>query len=212
MIVIGAKGLAKELLTVLEWNGNLGDVFFFDNINADTPDLLFDKFPVIKSWESLEEHFRLRCRDFAIGVGGAQNRKHLTQKATSIGGNPCSIISNHALIGNYGNTLRSGVCVMSRASISCDVEIGHATLIDTAAIISHDVRIGDYCQISPGAKLLGRTTIGEGTEIGSNAVVLPGIQVRIECKVGAGAVVTRDVVNGSVVVGIPSRPITKVID
>ena len=49
MVIIGAKGFAKELLEVLvstKYNYNEENLFFFDNINPEIPDLLFDKFKV----------------------------------------------------------------------------------------------------------------------------------------------------------------------
>ncbi|OAD21267.1 transferase hexapeptide repeat containing protein, partial [Candidatus Thiomargarita nelsonii] len=52
MVIIGAKGLAKELLTVLSWNKDTNNLCFFDNINADAPDYLNGTFPVLKSWET----------------------------------------------------------------------------------------------------------------------------------------------------------------
>ena len=74
MVIIGAKGLAKELLTILQWNKDVNDLFFFDNFNADIPDLLYGRFPVLKSWEALEVHFLSKSPQFALGVGGARPR------------------------------------------------------------------------------------------------------------------------------------------
>lgn len=42
--------------------------------------------------------------------------------------------------------------------------------------------------------------------IGSSAVLLPGVRIGRGAVVGAGAVVTRDVAPGSVVCGVPARP------
>ncbi|OAD20605.1 hexapeptide transferase family protein, partial [Candidatus Thiomargarita nelsonii] len=117
----------------------------------------------------------------------------LSEKVTDIGGRLCSIISNQALVGEYGNIIGNGVCILSHATITCDVYLGDGTLINKAAIISHDAKVGRYCDISPGAKILGRTAIGDCTAIGTNAVLLPDVKVGSNCEVGAGAVVTKDV-------------------
>jgi len=180
-----------------------------DNINADTPDVLYDQFPVLKSWEALEKHFQCNSCEFAIGVGGARTRKFLAEKVISLGGKLSSIVSNHALIGEFGNKIGLGVCILSHAVITGDVDIGEGSLINKAVIISHDAKIGNYCEISPGAKILGRTTIGDRTEIGTNAVVLPDVIIGTDCKVGAGAVVTKNVSNGLTVVGVPAKPLKK---
>ena len=46
--------------------------------------------------------------------------------------------------------------------------------------------------------------------LGANAVVLPGVRVGQRAVVGSGAVVTRDVPDDTVVVGVPAKPIGKV--
>lgn len=210
MIIMGAKGLAKELLAVLQWNGEAGDVFLFDNVNPDTPDMLYGRFAVVKSWEALGEHFSAHSPEFVLGVGGPRARLALCEKAVSLGGTLCSLISKHALIGDFGVKIGDGVCILSHATITIDVEIGEGTLINKAVVMSHDTRVGKYCEVSPGARVLGRATIGDRTEIGTNAVVLPDIAVGKDCRVGAGAVVTRDVPDGSTVMGVPARPVQRI--
>jgi acetyltransferase-like isoleucine patch superfamily enzyme len=53
-------------------------------------------------------------------------------------------------------------------------------------------------------------TIRRGARIGGGAVLLPGIEIGEEAFVGAGAVVLGDVEPGTVVVGVPARPIRQV--
>lgn len=209
MVIIGARGLARELLAVLQWNGETNNLLFFDNVNVDSPGFMYGQFPILKSWQVLEEHLLTKSPEFVLGVGGAETRKILTEKIVSMGGKPCSIISKHALVGEFGNEIGNGVCVLSHATITGDANIGDGALINKAVIISHDAKVGQYCEISPGAKILGRTIIGDQTEIGANAVVLPDVIVGSDCKVGAGAVVTKNVPDGYTVVGIPAKPVKK---
>ena len=49
------------------------------------------------------------------------------------------------------------------------------------------------------------TIIRSGASIGSNATILPGLTIGEGALVGAGAVVTRDVLAGTVVAGVPAR-------
>ncbi len=49
--------------------------------------------------------------------------------------------------------------------------------------------------------------IGAGSWLGAGTVVLPGVTIGRRVAVGAGSVVTRDLPDGCVAVGIPARPV-----
>jgi UDP-2-acetamido-3-amino-2,3-dideoxy-glucuronate N-acetyltransferase len=51
------------------------------------------------------------------------------------------------------------------------------------------------------------TLVKRGAVIGANATIVCGVILGDGCFVGAGAVVTRDVMPGEEVVGVPARPI-----
>ena len=54
--------------------------------------------------------------------------------------------------------------------------------------------------------------IKERAHIGANAVILPGVTIGADAIVAAGAVVSRDVMPGTVVGGVPAKPIGSVKD
>jgi acetyltransferase-like isoleucine patch superfamily enzyme len=54
--------------------------------------------------------------------------------------------------------------------------------------------------------------IGAGTWLGIGVVVLPGVTIGQGCAVGANAVVTRDLADFSVAVGVPARVIGDALD
>jgi acetyltransferase-like isoleucine patch superfamily enzyme len=60
--------------------------------------------------------------------------------------------------------------------------------------------------INPLASISGGVVIGDRTLIGTAAAVLQYINVGSDASVGAGAVVTKDVADGTTVVGVPARP------
>lgn len=159
MVIIGANGLGKELLTLLIWNNDPDNLYFFDEDCVAVPDLLSGRFPVLKSWAALKEHFLINSPEFALGVGTAVTRKLLSEKVVSVGGKLCSIIANDALIGEFINSIGDGVCILSQAIVTSDVRIGNGTLVNKAVIISHEAQVGRYCAISPSAKIFGGATI-----------------------------------------------------
>lgn len=95
-------------------------------------------------------------------------------------------------------------------SSSCYVQ-GHA-----------GVSIGDDTIFGPGVKIISANhdrsdfsrwskaepvRIGRHCWLGANAVILPGTELGDNVVVGAGAVVTNSFPNGSIVAGVPAKPI-----
>ncbi|MBD2568820.1 serine O-acetyltransferase [Anabaena lutea] len=89
--------------------------------------------------------------------------------------------------------------------VHCNVKIGnrvqiyhHVTLAAQVPIASeHKIFIGDDVIICAGAVIVGRGN--QSLSIGSGAII------------GANAVVTKDVLPGQTVVGVPARPIQKAV-
>ena len=69
--------------------------------------------------------------------------------------------------------------------------------------------MGDFVEISPGVVLLGRCEVGSYTHIGANATILPGLKLGQHVIIGAGSVVTKDVPNNCMMVGVPAKLVKK---
>lgn len=205
MIVIGAKGFAKELLETLYENG-VDEICFFDDVTKEVPKTLYGKYPVITGIDKLAEVLKL-SPNFIIGVGGTVIREKVAQKIISVGGRLQSLVSKKASVGHFDTTYGDGTVILNGAIITNDVTIGEGCIINKASILSHDVILGNYCEVSPGARLLGRVVVDAYTSIGTNAVVLPDVKIGKNCVIGAGAVVTKDVPDNQTVVGIPAKAI-----
>lgn len=205
MLIVGAKGFAKEVLEVLHQNNELENLVFYDDITPNLPNLLYGTFPVLKSFEQAKEYFENKDQRFTIGIGNPILRSKMNEKFTGIGGVLHSTISIDASIGSYGVEIGAGTNILQGAIISNDVKIGKANIIYYNSVITHDVELGDFVEISPAVKLLGRCRVGDFTSIGSNATILPDIKIGKNVIIGAGSVVTKDVPNNCTVVGIPAK-------
>ena len=96
------------------------------------------------------------------------------------------------------------------------------------------ISIGNYVRINSGVQLIthdggcwvlrhlkqeladvdlfGRITIGDNVHIGTNALIMPGVTIGNNCIIGVGAIVTKDIPDNSIAVGIPARVIESVFD
>lgn len=206
MILVGAKGHAKEVYQVLSAGEGTPDISFFDDVSEDLPSTLHGC-PIVRSLKEAEEELRKDDR-FVLALGGVQARRDLYAAFRDIGGEPKSIISGNAFVGQNAD-LSDALNIMAFATVYNSAEVATGTLVNSYASIHHDSVVGAFAEISPGARVLGRSKVGAYTSIGSNATVLPDVSVGDRCVVGAGAVVTRDVQNGEKVVGVPAVPIEK---
>ncbi len=210
MLVIGAQGFAKQMLVVLSQLNLTRDLVFYDDLNQDAPDTLYDSFPVLHSNEEAREYFEKTCRDFTIGVAGVRNRYNIFNKFKMLGGNAVTLISPTAVIGEFDCRIGEAVSILTGCVIENSVRIGKGTLVNLHTLITHDSTVGEFCELSPGVISLGRCTIGDYVTIGTGAILLPRIRIGNNAIIGAGAIVSKDIEAGKVVMGVPARVIRSV--
>ncbi len=110
-----------------------------------------------------------------------------------------------------GNNVKIG----SLVHIDYNVKIGENTLIEGSVYIPPLSRIGNNVFIGPAAvltndpyppsnKMVG-VTIEDNAIIGSRAVIIAGVTIGKNSVVAMGAVVTKDVPENTVVIGIPAK-------
>ncbi len=213
MLIIGAKGFAKELLEILDNNKQLKDLVFYDDLNSDIK-MVFKTFPVLKNEKDVKKHFKLYGKDFLLGIGNPLMRYKMYKKFEGLGGTLSGCISPFSRIGKYNVNIGSGTNILDNAIISNNVEIGMGCIIYYNAVVTHDCVINDFVEISPSVNLLGRCRIQSYTHIGANATILPGITIGKNVIVGAGSVVTKNITDNCIVAGVPAvikRKVSEII-
>lgn len=204
MIIVGAKGFAKEVLEVLHQLNQLENIVFYDDVNTDVPYVLYERFPVLKTMDQAYDYFKSVDNRFTIGIGNPILRKKIAIQFEQVGGVFTSVISPLANIGNYGNTFGEGCNIMTGTVITNDINIGKGVLINLNCTVGHDSHLGDFVELSPGVHISGNCKIGNYCNIGTNATILPKITLGENVIVGAGSVVTKHIPDNSIVVGIPA--------
>jgi sugar O-acyltransferase (sialic acid O-acetyltransferase NeuD family) len=209
MLIIGAKGFAKEVLTIFSQSDSTENIFFYDDITENVPLMLYGQFPVLRNMNEVIELFEQDKR-FTLGIGNPKLRYDLYRKFSQIGGVPTSVISPFAHVGKFGNTIGNGVSLMTGTIVTNDVKISDGALINLNCTIGHNSCIGRFAELSPGVHISGNCFVGDFSIIGTGAVILPKIKVGNNVVVGAGAVVRKDVEDNICVAGVPAKFIKKV--
>src|SRR5690554_701740 len=209
MLVIGAGGFAKEILEIVHQNNELDNLCFYDDVNIDAPQKLYNKFPVLKSLDEVEEYFKTVDNRFTIGIGNPFLRYKLFEKFSKVNGKLTSVISKFSEIGDYGVSIGDGCNILKNVKISNDVKIGKGTMIYYNSVITHDVEIGEFVEISPNVNVLGKAKIGNKTHIATGAIIFPDLKIGDNVIVGAGSIVTKNLPNNCTVIGSPAKIIKK---
>jgi len=140
-----------------------------------------------------------------------------------------NIIGNNFQTGNKANireynTIGDNVSIGTLSIVEHHVIIGNGVRIHSQVFIPEFTVLEDNCWIGPNVvitnakypkssnvkKELKGALVKKNAIIGANCTLLPGVEIGEHAIVGAGSVVTKNVINYSVVAGNPAVPINSV--
>jgi UDP-2-acetamido-3-amino-2,3-dideoxy-glucuronate N-acetyltransferase len=99
--------------------------------------------------------------------------------------------------------IQSHTFICSGVEIEDEVFVGHGTLFINDKFPRATSESGELKTEADWS--LQRTVVERGAALGSGVVILGGVRIGAGALVGAGAVVTRDVLAGQTVAGVPAR-------
>lgn len=207
MLVIGAKGFAKEVLEIFHQLGQVENLCFYDDVNKNLGDLLFEKFPILNNVDKVNNFFSKVGTDFTIGIGNPYLRFKMYQKFSNLGGTFVSAIHPNSQIGSYDVEIENGCVILSNAIFSNSTKMGKGCIVYYNVVITHDCIIEDFVELSPNVILLGNVKVGSFSHIGANATILPNVKIGKNVIIGAGSVVTKNVPDNCMFLGVPAKKV-----
>ncbi len=207
IVIYGAGGFAREVLTVIEdvnrdrpsWEF----IGFIDDREAAVGTVL-DGFPVLggKRWLA----GRSQMPHVVIGIGAPAVRRKIALRLQELGAKVPVLIHPNAVLSSRVD-LAAGTIVTAGNVLTTGIRLGHHVLLNLMCTVGHDCRLGDFVAVAPGTNISGNVSIEEGAEIGTGVKIIQGVTVGGWTVVGAGAVVTRDLPCNCTAVGVPARAI-----
>jgi sugar O-acyltransferase (sialic acid O-acetyltransferase NeuD family) len=213
VVIIGAGGLAREVLDILEAINQQKPQYeilgFIVDQRFGKPGSIINDLPILGDYHWLAAHIdsvRAIC-----AVGSPELRYHLVKRAEAIGCqfitaiHPTVIRNRYVQIGV--NTVISAGCILTN-----QIRIGSHVYLNLACTVGHDCHIQDYATILPGVRISGNVIIEEGAYIGSGTTIIEKKTIGRWSIIGAGSVVIRDIDANTTAVGVPAKIIKRRTD
>ena len=123
-------------------------------------------------------------------------------------------------IGSYKIALYKGMRVGKGITVMGGVNFGsepylitlddYVRISNNVSFITHDGGNWSFRHIKgfEDVNHFGKIHVGEHSFIGANATIMPGVRIGKNCCIGVGALVTKNIPDNSVAVGIPARVVS----
>lgn len=145
------------------------------------------------------------CPGVVLYAGSQVGRNNLLGDFCSIReectvGNNCIISRNVSV--NYNTSIGDDTKIMDNTHITGNMKIGSHVFISVLVATTNDNTMG---RIEYNEDHVQGATIGDYVTIGAAANILPGVNIGENVIVGASALVTKDVPDNKVVMGVPAK-------
>lgn len=199
MLLYGASGHAKVVRDCILAKGKTVNALFDDNTDL----IKLDDTPVVGIYRADYES----GLPVIVTVGDNLVRKKLVSRVKHTFGSaihPSAIVSAYAKVGE-------GSVVMPGVIVNAATVVGKHCIINSSSTVEYECTLEDFVHISPNVTLCAGTSIGEGTHIGAGATIIPHKKIGKWCVIGAGSVITQDIPDYSMVVGVPGKIIKALV-
>ena len=208
LLILGAGGASREIAGVIDEINRLEQrwkvIGFLDDDQTKIGTTV-DGMPVLGTVNAAHNY----SAKIIIGIAHWQSRGVRQRIVRELGLSSeryATVIHPSAAVSPL-STVGVGTSIHNNVVITTGTIIGAHVLIQQNVSVAHDDVIGDFVTVAPSATISGSVRLRIGCYIGANSTILPGVTVGKESLVGAGAVVTRDVPDYAIVVGVPAKVI-----
>lgn len=196
VIIIGSGGLARQIIECFELNN-----ISIHGLIDDFTDKPLYNYKILGKTDDIDKHMDNDINLFC-GVGDTKFREKIynlyKDKYNFINCiHPNSNISKYSSIGK-GNYIGPNVSIMP------DAIIGANNILDPGTVISHHSIIGNNNHMAANSIILGRVYVGNTNLLGSNCTILPDKKIGDHNIIGAGAVLTRNITDDMIMIGVPA--------
>lgn len=208
LIIIGAGGHGRDVAWLAADTGqHVIEGYIDDGLEIGS---VVNGLPVLGPIGEIKNH---PDAEFIIAIGAPRQRKAALENMQSIFDDgqeiafatllhPSAIIAKNTVI-------KHGTIICANSIIAANAEIGAHSIVNIACTVGHDVVMHGFNTLGPQVALSGTVSLEEGVELGTGSRIRQNLNFGEGSMAAMGAVVMKDVVENSMVLGNPARPISK---
>ncbi|HRN93585.1 MAG: hypothetical protein M9931_09445 [Chitinophagales bacterium] len=191
--LIGASGLAKDLVGAFGYENYIRGVTLFDNVTEANEEILSNHYPIIRTKEALKKHFETVSPFFIVAIASPAKRRKMAAEIKALGGINISYFCSQALISQFTEMSEQGVIIQLGCNVSSECVLEEGVFLNVRCMLGHGVKIGKYTTLSPDVKVLGNVSIGENCVIATGVTIMPNVKVGNNVKIGMNKLITSDI-------------------
>ena len=209
LLIVGAGAQARYVIETARRNHRCDIIGLIDTFeNRDYWGRQIDGVEVLGGAAVLSQITPATDLAVVLAVADVQKKQGLAAVLASRGHRFMSIVHPTAILATDVE-VGVGTIVNTAVVIERGTRIGSHVIIHAGCVIEHDNVVEDYANIAPGVVTAGRVRIELGATVFTGARIIPDVVIGKNAVVGAGAVVLKSVAQGSTVVGVPAREISR---
>ena len=203
LLLIGASGLAREVLSLLRGQADPRLPLLID----DRSELWGTSIDGIRVVGGLAEVAHHPTAQILVCVGRGASRSTLVDRLAALGVTKerYARVIHAAVEVPDSCEVGTGSILLSGVVLTTDVVLGDHVVVMPHVTLTHGNRVESFATLCAGVALGGDVWIGEGAYLGMNASVRGGVRVGRRAVLGMGAVLTQGFPSAETWVGVPAR-------
>lgn len=207
VVIVGAGGCAREVAwTLRECDGLEFAGFAVSDLASLGP---YDsRERVLGDLDWLRSH-RDRFDALAMGIGSPAARLRIADELERDFGPErwAQVLHPSARWERESASLAHGVVICANVVGTVNLVLEAHAMVHYSCTLGHESRLGRASVLNPACNVSGGVAIGAAVMVGTGAQILQYLKIGDGATIGAGAVVTRDLLPGETVTGVPARPL-----
>ncbi|KQN89527.1 acetyltransferase [Arthrobacter sp. Leaf69] len=203
LLLIGAGGLAREVLACVRDNGQFDVVGVLDDDESRAGSNL-DGAPILGPASLALRYPEARA---VVCIGAGTGRERVVARLAGLG------FRSHRFATVLDPSVRIPSCcdigpgsiLLGHVTLTAGITVGSHVVMMPGVTLTHDDVVEDFATLAAGVSLGGGVRIGRAAYLGMNSSVRERARVGAGTRIGMGAAVLADVPDGETWAGVPAR-------